>query len=155
MLKSIMMSLWLMGLLAGSAYYFGSQPAATEKADKADSVLTAEYVKLDPITVAVIRSSEVRGYVIVEVAIAIDKKARSEAEVPLEYLLRDLVLGHVHTDPSLDFYRLEQYDIGSLGKRLTTDINDKLGKNLVQDVLVQDINFVSKQDVRDMLMRRS
>lgn len=155
MLKSIMMSLWLMGLLAGSAYYFGSQPEATGNTGKAESVLSAEYVKLDPITVAVVRSSEVRGYVILEVAIAIDKKARSEAEVPLEYLMRDLVLGHVHTDPNLDFYRLEQYDIGSLGKRLTVDINDKLGKELVKDVLVQDINFVSKEDVRDMLMRRS
>ena len=83
MLKSIMMSLWLMGLLAGSAYYFGSQPEATGNTGKSESVLAAEYVKLDPITVAVVRSSEVRGYVILEVAIAIDKKARGEAEVPL------------------------------------------------------------------------
>lgn len=155
MLKSILMSVWLMGLLAGSAYYFGSQSAETEATEKAASVLSAKYIKLDPITVALIRAGEVKGYVILEVAIAVDDHAESESKVPLQYLLRDLVLGNVHSDPQLDFYRLEQYDIGALGKKLTSDINEKLGKELVQDVLVQDINFISKQDVRDMLMRRS
>lgn len=154
MVKSVFMSLWLMTLLAGSVYFFGSQTPEGDQAGK-NAVLSAQYINMEPITAAIVRSNEVRGYLILEVAFALENGAAEEVATPLELVLRDLVLGHVHADRDLDIFKLEQYDIADLGTRLTEDINAKLGEKIVQDVLVQGVNFVSKEDVRDMLMRRS
>lgn len=155
MVKSVFMSLWLMSLLAGSVYFFGSQPPATDKADEKNAVLAAQYIDMDPINASIVRNGEVRGYIILELAFAIEKGAADAVSGPLKMVLRDLVIGHIHGDQSLDIFKLEQYDLAALGARLTEDINHKLGEKIVHDVLVQSVNFVSKDDVRDMLMRRS
>lgn len=156
MFKAVAMSLWLMALLSGSVYFFTSPPSDPRSADNAGpQVLTARFIEMDPITAAIVRESEVRGYIILELAFAVDEKAAEKVSQPLRFVLRDLVLGHIHADKELDIFKLEQYDIAGLGSRLTADINDKLGEEIVHEVLVQGVNFVSKDDVRDMLLRRS
>ena len=106
-------------------------------------------------TVAIVRNNEVRGYIILELSFAMDPDASDDMTKPLELVLNDRIIESLHEDRSIDIFKLDEFDIKAFAERLVTSVNAKMGKDLLKQVLIQDINFVSKEDVRDMLMRKS
>ncbi|MCB1422229.1 MAG: hypothetical protein KDJ69_07125 [Nitratireductor sp.] len=153
MLKTIAISVWLMGLLAGSMFYFSTLPPPS--ADDHEKKPDLEYVNLPPITSVIIRDKAIRGYVIAEFSVSIAKGRGSEIRQPLELVLRDLVIKGMHANKKLDIFKLDDFDVAAFSEDLRDKLNEKLGEGFVDSVLVQDLNFVSKEDVRDMLMRKS
>jgi hypothetical protein len=156
MLKTVAISLWLMGLLSGSMYYFSTAPVtpAVEEGS-AEQKQELEYVSLQPMTVAIVRNNEVRGYIILELSFAMDPGAYDDMSKPLELVLNDRIIEALHEDRSIDIFKLDEFDIKAFAGRLVTAVNAKMGQDLLKQILIQDINFVSKEDVRDMLMRKS
>ena len=153
MLKTIGISVWLMGLLAGSMFYFSTQPLpATEEHEKKPEV---EYINLPPITSVIVRDKSIRGYVIAEFSVSVAKDKRDEIKRPLELVLRDLVIKGMHANKKLDIFKLDDFDVAEFSEELRDQLNHKLGDGFVESVLVQDLNFISKEDVRDMLLRKS
>ncbi|WP_075997058.1 hypothetical protein [Salaquimonas pukyongi] len=153
MLKTIAISVWLMGLLAGSMFYFSTQPLPSAGSGEGKPQL--EYVNLPPITSVIIRDRKIRGYVIAEFSVSIAKGKREQIKRPLELVLRDLVIKGMHANKKLDIFKLDDFDVAAFSDELREKLNEKLGEGFVDSVLVQDLNFVSKEDVRDMLMRKS
>ena len=84
-----------------------------------------------------------------------DPDASDDMTKPLELVLNDRIIESLHEDRSIDIFKLDEFDIKAFAERLVTSVNAKMGKDLLKQVLIQDINFVSKEDVRDMLMRKS
>jgi len=153
MLKTIGISVWLMGLLAGSMFYFSTQPVPGPGDHEKKPEL--EYIGLPPITSVIVRDRAIRGYVIAEFSVAVAKGRGNEIRQPLELVLRDLVIKGMHANKKLDIFKLDDFDVAAFSEDIREKLNAKLGEGFVDSVLVQDLNFVSKEDVRDMLMRKS
>ncbi len=157
MIKILMVGIWVCLVLAGSAYYFSQTQAEISQSNKAEKGYFGglDYVKLDPITVAIIREKSIRGYLIIESVFTIKQREMVELSVPVEYLLRDLIIGSTHANPDIDIFQIEKFDLISFQNQLLKNINDRLGKKTIHDVLIQKIDFISKEDIRDLQLRRS
>lgn len=154
MFKSIAISLWLMGLLSTSVFYFATRPVEPNSGGAAEQV-SYEYVALQPVTVAMVRNEEIRGYLILELSVALVGSEMKNMQAPIEYVMRDRVIASLHANKKLDILKLSEFDVDELSKDLKADINASLGVEAVASVLVQNMNFVSKEDIRDTLLRRS
>jgi len=155
MVKFLLLGIWVSILLSGSVYFFAQNnyDAPAKSSEKIFGGL--DYIKLDPITVTIIEERQVKGYVIFEAVYTIKQSTKGKLSVPLEYLFSDLVIGSIHGNPDIDIYRLEKFDLKAFQKQILQNINDKLGEKTVYDVLIQKIDFISKEDVRDLQLRRS
>ena len=54
----------------------------------------------------------------------------------------------VFADERIDIAHLERFDIASLTEKIRTDVNARFGADLIQDMLVEQFTFVSKDEVR-------
>ena len=48
----------------------------------------------------------------------------------------------------IDFRQFKKQDLPALGKKIAENVNKRLGVHVVEDVLVQELNYVSKDNVR-------
>lgn len=158
MIKPLLIGIWTAALLSGSAIFFGNQAANQDssKDSNAGSLFSqVEFVTIEPLSVAIIRENQVKGYLIVDAVFTMEPGAREEFSIPVSYLLRDLITGSISRNKEIDIYRLDKFDLDSFQAKLKTDINTKMGDEKVRDVLIQQIDFFSNEDIRDNQLRRS
>jgi hypothetical protein len=105
--------------------------------------------------VTIIRDKQIRGYLIIDAVFTIKQSMKDTLSVPIDLLLRDIIISSLHGNSNIDIFRLEKFDLVSFQKTLLEKINKKLGKKVIYDVLIQKIDFLSKDDVRDLQLRRS
>ncbi|MBL4600384.1 MAG: hypothetical protein JKX93_15595 [Rhizobiaceae bacterium] len=156
MIKTILAGIWAAAVLSGSVWFFG-QPAPIKGAeeDKGAYFGSLETVKLETIVVPIVRQSSVQGYIILESVYSIDTEEAASLSVPIQYILRDLINRSIYGNTNIDIYRLEKFDLVKFQETIVSDINAKLGKNIVHDVMIQRLNFMTKEEIRDEQLRRS
>ncbi len=157
MMKALFIGVWVASILSGSVYFFGSMQAKSKNSSEPVAAYFGglDYVSLEPMTVVVIRENEVRGYLILEAVFTIKQSDIPRLSVPVEFLLRDLIIGSVHNNPDIDIFRLEKFNLKKFQTQMLADINLKMGEKTIHDILIQKIDFISKDDVRDKQLRRS
>ena len=110
------------------------------------SIDKLEYQKTRSINVPMIADGAVAGYVVVQFGYTALNNGK-EMSVPPEVFLLDEAFRTIYADPKLDFRHLEKYDVAALTKTLVEKVNRRLNANIIQDVLVEELNFVPKEDI--------
>ncbi len=156
MIKSLVAGIWAITVLSGSIYFFGNQSADPAKESEMTGLHLSdlEHIKLDPMSVAIIRKNEVQGYIIVEAAFSVLGSKLEDLAMPIKILLQNSINNAIFNNPAIDFNRLEKFDIAEFQASLTQEINQKLGNDLIHEVLIQRIDFISSEDIRDKKLRR-
>lgn len=156
MLKTIMAGVWAAALLSGSVWFFGQPvPLEGDGDDKGVYFGALETIKLDTVVVPIVRNSTVQGYLILDSAYTIATEEAASLSVPIQYILRDMINASIYGNAEIDIYRLERFDLIKFQNKIVKDINAKVGKKLVHDVMVQRLNFMTKEEIRDQQLRRS
>lgn len=107
-----------------------------------------QYQKLSPINIPMIADGKVQGYVIAVLVFTADAKLMHTLPVPPNAFVVDEAFRQIYADPALDFRRLAKYDITKRLAEVRAKVNERLGGEVVKDVLVDEINFVAKREVR-------
>jgi hypothetical protein len=107
-----------------------------------------QYQTTRAISVPMIKDGSVQGYVVTQLVYTIDATTLKHLSVPPEVFLLDEAFRTIYSDTSLDFEHLEKYDINKLTRNLIQQVNTRLKGDLVKDVLVDEFNYVSKQDAQ-------
>lgn len=150
MIKSLFVGLWSGGVALGAAYLAmylnAAKPGDTEHASDGPPVV--EFIKSDSLSVPVIRDGKVKGYVVSEFSFAVGKAGAGEAETsPMPYLT-DAVYRSLYENVTADFEHLKPQDLKQLSQTIKQAANERMGKEMVQDVLVSSMNFVPRGEVR-------
>ena len=130
------------------------------KASTSDSEQVVDSSKLTDISIntmsiAMIRNNNIVGYLMLSPVIVVDKAMVDDLSVPIQYYARDVIINTVHKNENIDVYRLDKFDYEELQSKVVANINASIGKKMVQKVLIQNIDFITKEDVRDLQLRRS
>lgn len=148
MLKLVVIGIWVAVVTAAVAYFsasFLSQPAGPAVAEE-HKVL--EQLSTEMTSVPMIRNGAVLGYVIIQLNYAIDKAAKDRAHIdPMPYLI-DAAFRAVYQNSQTDFAKLRASDIDKLTEAIKAEANARLGDGMVQHVLLAQLNFVRKEDIR-------
>ena len=147
MIRLVASCIWI-GLVTAAAGY----GAATWKVRQADAVVPMpkveklHYHKTIPLNVPMIADGAVQGYVVIQFGYTETPKAERSG-MPLDVFLLDEAFRMIYSDPKLDFRHLEKYDVAALTKALVQNVNRRLKEDAIKEVLVDEINFVSKQEI--------
>jgi hypothetical protein len=113
-----------------------------------------DYVDTDIISVPLIRDSAVKGYFLTKLVYTVEPSEMAKLSVPATALMTDQVYSYLYSNPEIDFTKVSTIDLEAFRKNIRDSINTRVGAEIVHDVLVDQVNFLSKDEIRDNAIKR-
>jgi hypothetical protein len=155
MIRFVMAAVWICAVTVGSifvAFQASGEKSSRETAPGFFGGL--DHVNTGIISVPVIKHGGVDGYFLSRLVYTVKADVRARLSVPAEALLMDQVYSYIYGNPHLDFSKRETLDLDLFRNSLRDSINERVGDKLVHEVLVEQLDYLSKSDIRDNTMRR-
>lgn len=153
MIKFVAAALWLCAVTVGTVFYSFSQ--ASQQAGQADGAPPyfggLDYVKADMISVPYIRDAKVDGYVLAQLVYTAKPAELNKLGIPIQNLLLDQVYSYIYSNPDFDMTR---FDLEGFKTGLRDSINKRVGSELIHEILVEQIDYIPKSDIRDKTPQR-
>lgn len=157
MVKFIVAAVWLCCVTLG-AVLWSAQPdakALSAEEQKAKPMLGGlDYVKTEVFSIPILGEHGVGGYFLARLVYTAEPEKLAKLSVPAETLLVDQAYTYLYGHPEIDFSDKERIDIDGLRNGLRDGINSRVGEALIHDVMVEQIDFLSKEEIRDNVVRR-
>lgn len=149
MLKIALVGLWVIAVTAGAAFSAAYLlPKGEEHAAEAVEDQGVEQLKAEMTSVPMMRGGEIIGYVIIQLSFAADRTLLAAKKIePVPYI-NDAAFRVIFSDTDIDYRRLRPGDLDRLTKEIGEEANRRLGFALVRHVLIQQLNFVRREDIR-------
>ncbi len=149
MIRLIVSVVWICLITLVSSYTAASWKAHGTLAPSSQDALTGlNYTKTDPINVPMLVDGAVAGYVVAQFVYTSDAATQNQLSVPPDPFILDEAFRSIFSDDHIDVTHLEHFDIAALTEKIRTDVNARFGGDLIQDMLVQQFTFVTKDEVR-------
>ncbi|RWA73008.1 hypothetical protein [Mesorhizobium sp.] len=155
MIKFIAAALWICAATLGAVFY--SFQAAGERGvgEPPKPMLGGlDYVKTDIISVPLIRGARIDGYFLTKLVYTVEPDQIKKLSIPAPALITDQVYSYLYANPQIDFTKKETIDLDAFRKAIRDTVNARVGVELVHDVLIDQVNFLSKDEIRDNAIRR-
>ena len=155
MIKFIVAAVWICIATAGAAIY-SFQNAGKEGAGEAPKPLLGglDYVNTDMISVPLIEHGAVKGYFLVKLVYTVEPAEMAKLSVPATALMTDQVYSYLYSNPQIDFTKAASLDVDAFRKNIRETINGRIGADIVKDVLIDQVNYLSQGEIRDNAINR-
>jgi len=107
-----------------------------------------QYVKTEPINVPMIRDGKLMGYSVLELVFTADSTRLKEAPVPPELFVTDEAFRTIYGDDSVDLDHIQRYDLKAFADGIRQRVNVRLKSDIVQEVLVDQIGYFSRDAMK-------
>lgn len=155
MIRFVVAALWLCGVTIGALFFSfkaaGDKPQAAEAAPFLGGL---DYVKTDVLSVPLFKDGQIHGYFLSRLVYTVDPEKAKTLTLPLDTLLTDHVYSYVFSSPEVDFTKTGTLDIDAFRSGLRESVNARIGEPLLHDVLIEQIDYLSKAEIRDNQLRR-
>jgi hypothetical protein len=147
MIKLIVSALWICAITLASSYVAASWKASGS-ATSEPALRGLNYEKTAPINVPIIVEGAIEGYVVAQFVYTAEASLLNRLTVPPEPFMLDQAFRTIFSDERIDLEHLERFDLASLTASLRDDVNARFGTEVVQDVLVEQFTYITKDEVR-------
>jgi len=147
LIRSIVLATWI-GVLSlsanyGVAYWKEHRARSPEKPPQA-----LEQRKTRVINVPILAEGRVQGYVVAQFAYSGEAAALKGATVAPDGIILDEAFRLLYAEEKADFRRLQRADLNKIVETLKARVLEHVAPELVKEILVQEFNYVSKDDIR-------
>jgi len=144
-IRSLALSIWIVGVTLAAAYFgatlsFHSSPPE-HSAEEGPAQITFKAV-----TVPVIANGVMQGYVLTQVTLALKRDLLKTLPQPPDLVLADAIFKTLYAEEQVDFKNLKKQDLDKLSKAILESVNARAGKPVVDDVFIQELHYLSKQE---------
>ncbi len=144
-----MVGLWASAVTLASGYaaqwwHLGRVPEAVS----AGLAGGLETVATRPVSVPIIADGAVQGYVVAHFAFTVDAALKDRLPIKPDLILVDEAIRTIYAADGLDFRHMTRQDLPGMARTLAENVNARLGARLVGEVLIQQLNYVPKDQVR-------
>ena len=155
MIKTLFFGVWVC-LVALASSYFSAHMSGREKVAEAgkEAAGPIEFIKSDMISVPIIRTGKVQGYVVAQFTFAVDTAELAKLPYEPNPFLYDAAFRSLYDDQTTDFTNLQQQDLTDLTKHIAEKIDNKFGVPLARDILLNEINYVPRDEVRSNWVKK-
>jgi hypothetical protein len=146
MIRLVLAGLWVCILTAGTSYgvaYWKENGTLLPKDEYLDGL---QYQKTRALSVPMVESGAVQGYIVARFVYTVEARTMHQLTVPPEPFVVDEAFRRIYADERLDFRKLARYDLSVLTAAIKQRVNERMQADIVQDVLVEDFNYVSKDE---------
>jgi hypothetical protein len=148
-IKLVLSALWICIITLVSSYVAASWKSQASIVVGGEEGLTGlNYTKTLPINVPIIVDGAIKGYVVAQFVYTADATVQKSLSVPPDIFILDEAFRTIFSDERIDIDHLERFDLAALTETLGKSVNARFGIELVQDVLVEQFTFVTKDEVR-------
>lgn len=149
MVKLILVGVWVAIVALGSVYFSiqmskAPDPAAEEAKRKA----LQELVRGEVTTFPVISDGKVQGYFLARTSYIVDKTKASTVTLPIPVLITDELYTALVGDKIIRLGENRNFDLKAFRERIKTVVNKRLEQDVVIDVLIEQVDYLSKEDIR-------
>jgi hypothetical protein len=149
MIKFIVAAVWICAVTAGAAIY--SFQNAGAKADDTPKPLLGglDYINTDMISVPMVKDATIQGYFLTKLVYTVDPAEMAKLSVPASALMTDQVFSYLYSNPQTDFTNTADLDLDAFRNNIRDTINKRIGADIVHDVLIDQVNFLSKDETAE------
>jgi hypothetical protein len=147
MIRVVLAGLWACILTAGTSYGVAYwKENGTALAHKEEYLDGLQYHKTRALSIPMVESGSVQGYIVARFVYTVEARTMHQLTVPPEPFVVDEVFRRIYADERLDFRKLARYDLTVLTAAVKQRVNERMQADVIQDVLVEDFNYVSKEE---------
>lgn len=155
MIKFAVAAVWICAVTLGAVIWsFQSAGARPDQAAPPPMLGGLDYVRTEMVSVPVLNDGRIDGYFLTRLVYTVEPAMLEKLSVPMETLLLDATYSFVFGNPDLNFVNHDTIDLDAYRKGLREKINARIGAELVHEVLVEQVDFMSKEEIRDNAIRR-
>jgi len=149
MLKLLFTGLWVCLVTLGAVYFSVQMSAPSPPVDEEAARREAlQLVRGEEISVPVISDGMITGYFLGRFSFMMDREKIRGARLPITELTTDELFTVLVGEKMIDLGKPHAFDLEVLKTRIQDDINMRLGEGTVAEVLVERLDFLSKEDIR-------
>ncbi len=148
MFKLLLTGIWVCIVALGTVYlsvYLATKPPVDEEAAKKAQL---QLVKGESITIPLIAGGQVKGYFLGRISFMMDKDKIKDIEIPMTELMTDELFTLLVGNKMVDIGNTSSFDVGAFREAIKTSLNTKLGEGMVSEVLVEQLDYLAKDDTR-------
>lgn len=149
MVKLIIAGVWVCVVSLGAVYfsvYMAMAPAEVSEEELRRAKL--ELVRGEGITIPFIAEGAVQGYFLGRVSFMMNKEKIKGIDLPMTELMTDEMFTLLVGNRMVDIANTANFDVVKFRETVKEDLNRRLGDTFVEEVLVEQLDYLSKADVR-------
>ncbi|MDZ7927808.1 MAG: hypothetical protein U5L46_12325 [Agrobacterium sp.] len=149
MLKLLLTGVWVCAVTLGAVYFSVQMATAPSSGDEAAKKASLQLVKGESITIPVINDGGVNGYFLSRISLRVDKEKMAKIELPATQLMTDELFTLLAGSSMVNIANISTFDPEVFKQRIREGLNKKLGDDVVGDVLIEQLDYLSKADIRE------
>ena len=155
MIKFIAAGLWLCAATIGAVFYSFQSSVANPEGEAPAALLGGlDYVKTPVLSVPVLKQNTVAGYFLTRLVYTVEPEKLKKLSIPAEALFSDEIYTYLFSNAAIDFTEASALDLDAFRAGIRESINKRVGEELIHDVMVEQIDFLTKEEIRDNSARR-
>lgn len=150
MVKIVIAGVWAC-IVTLVAVYFSVQMATAPAAvdDGAAKKPALELVRGESITVPVFENGSVKGYFLGRFSFMVQKDKAEMMKMSATPFMTDELFTLLVGNKLIDMSKAVKLDVDGFRNTIKTDINKRAGEELVSEVLVEQLDYLGKEEARD------
>ena len=155
MIKLILAGLWVCLVTLASTYAAISwHTPSTPQAETQKLFGGLDSVRTRMISVPIVADGAIHGYVMAQFIFTVDAKIMNRLSVKPDVFLLDEAFKAIYGGQNIDFRHFKKQDLAGLSRQIADSVNKRLGLALIDDVLIQELNYIAKDNVRGGNVKR-
>jgi hypothetical protein len=153
-IKVVLLSVWLCVVTLGAAYGVMTWKAkSTADASHGAKPVVLQQMQTRVLNVPIIKDGALHGYVLAQFVFTVETAKLVELSTKPDIVMVDEAFKLIYTGEAIDFRTLRKNDIMALAKLIMANVNKRLGQPVVHEVLVQEFNYLPKDQLRSSASR--
>jgi hypothetical protein len=150
MIRLLTIGFWVCLVTLASAYagVYWRTSARAPQPEAAKHSGGVETVRTKMLSVPIIADGAIQGYVMAQFVLTVDSKVTKSLSVKPDVFFRDEAYRAIFAGTNVDFRNFKKQDLAGLAKQIAQGVNDRVGVRVIEDVLVQELNYVPKSAIR-------
>ncbi|WP_152046109.1 hypothetical protein [Aureimonas psammosilenae] len=148
MIKTLAIGLWVCVASLGASYVAASmQGPAVEEKHEPTYFNGLDWRKTESITVPILTKDRIAGYVLARFVYTIDGEIANKLAVPPDAFVMNDAFTAVYQTSDFDFQNPQKYDLDGLKTKIKDSVNKRYDQELIHEVLVEQFDFLPKDDM--------
>lgn len=151
MIKLVASGVWACMVTLAAAYAAVTWKAgyrAPESEPDKTATGALEYIKPRQISVPIIVDGALQGYVVAQFVFTLNSHVLKRLSIEAQAFLHDEAFRAIYAGENIDFRRLRKQDLPALSKKIAENVNKRFEADLVREVLIQELTYVPKDQIR-------
>ena len=150
MIKTLIAGLWACIVTLAAAYAAVSWQANSATVEHEPERLYGgiETVRTRMISVPVIRSGAIQGYVMAQFSFTAEAKTLKQLSLKADVVVLDEAFKAIYGEDTLDFRKMKPQDLAGMAKRIVEGSNQRFGTKIIEDAFIQEFSYVTKDSIR-------